>query len=649
MKSGDTVDRVKFYSNSDMTTAYNFNKAIEVSKSITDKDYTINEILEFYNILKIFNPEYLKYQNEDIRDNCIKTSKQINKMIGKFCYNIDENNIEEYLNDVEFNYVEDFFEIIDKYKIYKRISKEKISDLLDKKTSYLHIILHNKNVVFVYDEIIREKLLKNRDSAELLLDEFEVDHSGNYIPRTFPKSLTNEDKNIILVNYINSEFANLNYLRLIVNLQATNELNVYDKTKLLAKRKAEEQEKKLFENNPGIEMSTLVLFKENLKETVEYNIKDQNWEFSYDINWIKENKNDNSTLLNNFIYLFEYVDRQMRWNLVSNINSMGVFERDIFMRSKRDYHIGAAFNRLNQLADIQMYGYCVQLQKLNVRIEDVLEWFFNYYLVKEFNIENYNISFPSKDSNNLEKCRTILPEIDSCLKQFNYLVEDGKIDPELLQISSTHLFFKDVKSLLKNKYVYSNGREYDLITYYFFSDQCMLSYVEKKKKSYKNFYELLLTEKIKKEEVVKYEQSSLKKLIDDNYIYIDDDGYIRIKNIVQITILYDLYNNDVISYWKLNEKQRKEIDVLVEKGLLRFESTLFSKPEQDYLNYYLNKSEFINSLDLRNMYGHGTQPFGNEDIHHSNYIRFLKLFVLIIIKINDELCIKDELIDEQTI
>lgn len=649
MKSGDTVDRVKFYSNSDMTTAYNFNKAIEVSKLITDKDYTINEILEFYNILKIFNPEYLKYQNEDIRDNCIKTSKQINKMIGKFCYNIDENNIEEYLNDVEFNYVEDFFEIIDKYKIYERISKEKISDLLDKKTSYLHIILHNKNVVFVYDEIIREKLLKNRDSAELLLDEFEVDHSGNYIPRTFPKSLTNEDKNIILVNYINSEFTNLNYLRLIVNLQATNELNVYDKTKLLAKRKAEEQEKKLFENNPGIEMSTLVLFKENLKETVEYNIKDQNWEFSYDINWIKENKNDNSTLLNNFIYLFEYVDRQMRWNLVSNINSMGVFERDIFMRSKRDYHIGAAFNRLNQLADIQMYGYCVQLQKLNVRIEDVLEWFFNYYLVKEFNIENYNISFPSKDSNYLEKCRTILPEIDSCLKQFNYLVEDGKIDPELLQISSTHLFFKDVKSLLKNKYVYSNGREYDLIAYYFFSDQCMLSYVEKKKKSYKNFYELLLTEKIKKEEVVKYEQSSLKKLIDDNYIYIDDDGYIRIKNKVQITILYDLYNNDVISYWKLNEKQRKEIDVLVEKGLLRFESTLFSKPEQDYLNYYLNKSEFINSLDLRNMYGHGTQPFGNEDIHHSNYIRFLKLFVLIIIKINDELCIKDELIDEQTI
>lgn len=103
------MDRVKFYSNSDMTTAYNFNKAIEIVETIIDKDYTINEILEFYNIIKIFNPEYLKYQNDDIRNFCIESSKQLKKIIGKFCFNIDENNIEEYLNNTEFNYIDDFF------------------------------------------------------------------------------------------------------------------------------------------------------------------------------------------------------------------------------------------------------------------------------------------------------------------------------------------------------------------------------------------------------------------------------------------------------------------------------------------------------------------------------------------------------------
>lgn len=637
------MERVKFYSNSDMTTRYNFNIAVDIAKTITDKDYGINDILEFYNVLKLFNTEYLKNEQDAIKDISNESSKKINKIIGKFCSKISNDNIEEYLNEVEHNYIDDFFELIDKYKIYERISDDVFSKILEKKKVYLHDILHNKNIVYAYDKILREKLLIYADSAILMLNEYETEHFGNYSHRIFPKSLTDEDKNEILKNYINSEFANLNYLRLIVNLQATSELNIYDKTKLMAKKRVEEQEKELLKNNFGIEMSTLVLFRENQKETVEFKTKGLNWEFAYDINWIKQNIDDNSTLLNNFIYLFEYVDNQMRWNLVSKINLMGLFERNIFMRSKKDYLVGTAFKRIDQLADLQMYSYCVQLEKLNVRIEDIIEWFFRGYLVKEFNIENYNISLPSKNSNYLEKCRTILPEIDSCLKQFNYLVDDGKINPELLQISSTHLFFKNVKSLLNNKYVYSDEKKFDLITYYLFSDQCMLSYVEKEKKSYKNFYELLLKSKIKKEEIVKYEQPSLQKLIDDNYVYVDEDGYIKIKNKTKIAILYDLYMNGVISYWKLTEKQRKEIHDLVQNGILRFESSLFSKPEQDYLNYCLNKSEFANSLDLRNMYGHGTQPFGDENVHHSNYIRFLKLFVLIIIKINDELCIKDEI------
>ena len=246
LKSGDIVERVKFYSNGDMTTSYNFNKAIDIVKNIKDKDYAINDIIEFYNILKLFNPEVLKNAKEDIKDICNESSKKINKIIGKFCSKINNDNIEEYLKDVERNYIEDFFEVLDKYKAYEKISDDVFSQILEKNDAYLHFTLHNKNIVHTYDKILREKLLKYTDSAVLLLDEYETDHLGNYLHRIFPKSLTDEDKNEILKNYINSEFANLNYLRLIVNLQATNELNIDDKTKLLAKKKAEEQEKKLF-------------------------------------------------------------------------------------------------------------------------------------------------------------------------------------------------------------------------------------------------------------------------------------------------------------------------------------------------------------------------------------------------------------------
>lgn len=50
------MDRVKFYSIGDMSTSYNFYKAVEIIKILHDKDYNnINDIIEFYNIVKFFN------------------------------------------------------------------------------------------------------------------------------------------------------------------------------------------------------------------------------------------------------------------------------------------------------------------------------------------------------------------------------------------------------------------------------------------------------------------------------------------------------------------------------------------------------------------------------------------------------------------
>ena len=64
----------------------------------------------------------------------------------------------------------------------------------------------------------------------------------------------------------------------------------------------------------------------------------------------------------------------------------------------------------------------------------------------------------------------------------------------------------------------------------------------------------------------------------------------------------------------------------------------FSKPEQDYLNYILNKSEFSNGLDLRNKYIHDTCPL-DEKIQRQDYMELLKIMVLIMIKINEEFCL----------
>ena len=74
-------------------------------------------------------------------------------------------------------------------------------------------------------------------------------------------------------------------------------------------------------------------------------------------------------------------------------------------------------------------------------------------------------------------------------------------------------------------------------------------------------------------------------------------------------------------------------------GDLVLETSLFSSLERDYLNYHLNKSTFINSLDLRNRYAHGSNPNsnGDENAFVQDYLQLLKVMILIVLKINDDL------------
>jgi len=77
---------------------------------------------------------------------------------------------------------------------------------------------------------------------------------------------------------------------------------------------------------------------------------------------------------------------------------------------------------------------------------------------------------------------------------------------------------------------------------------------------------------------------------------------------------------------------------MASENIVLFESSLFSKIEQSYFNYFLNKSEFTNGLDLRNSYLHGTQANPDElQKHQYAYFTYLKLLILTMLKIDDDL------------
>ena len=637
------MERVKFYSTSDWSCGYNLEKLYEVLNNYDDKkeDYDINEIIEFYNMAKFIENEcFLVKWSEKEKKQIQDKLPQLKATIGKFCANINNTNFIDLFNNIDKEnfYQEDFFKLIEKYNVFVRIEDEQIEELLEN-NFLLNIILKNKKIVNKYGETIKKKFLENPENATILLDKYEIDEREREI--YLPKELSKEDEEDLIVKYINSENANLNYLRVIENIQSSKDgLIISDKTRLLTKRTIKKQTDEFFKDNQGMKTETLVQFCHKKQEdVVKFECDGKDIKCSYDLNWIKENT-DYPTLLNNFIYLFFYTDMQMRISLTSKKRDLGIFERHIFINSKKAYKKGVAFDRMAVLSDLQMMGYYERLKEIDIRLEEIIEWFFKEYLKDEFNIKDFRISMPSKESTTLEKCRTVLSEMDHILKEYQLIVEDGKIDHELIEISSNPIPFMDIKSLVNHKYIYENSDEFKRVEHCFFSDQCMLHYIKRINKTYKSFYDLINNEKIKREDYKNYAEREIEFLLNGKYIKEDEQGYLIINKAETIKIFKDLHDNEVINYWKYSDVMRKEIDKLIANEILICLDSLLSKPEIDYYNYYLNKSEFNNGMDLRNKYIHGTQSSSDdaEKEHKYNYMIFLKLFILLIIKINDELC-----------
>ena len=148
---------------------------------------------------------------------------------------------------------------------------------------------------------------------------------------------------------------------------------------------------------------------------------------------------------------------------------------------------------------------------------------------------------------------------------------------------------------------------------------------------------MLANESMSLEDFAAYQTESIKWLISRGVLYIDDQQNLSLA-VEKCVILKDLYIHEVICpHYYISF--RKTLDNMISSGDLRFESTLFSKPEQDYLNYMLNKSEFDNGLDLRNKYLHGTNSL-DEETQERDYNYLLLIVVLIIMKINEEFCLK---------
>lgn len=643
MNSRNEIERIVFYSKEDMATSHNLIKAEKLLNNFnSEKKLTLNDLLEFYNIKLHFDNElFLTKWSKSDQEKYIQIIEVNWSLLKKRLLKINDLNIKEIINDLEYRYKNDFWELINKLSIYKNISHSTFNDILENFSSQINYILPQKNIVQKFNKVIRDFLLSYKNSAKILLSQFEEKKSDKKSTKFyFPKSLSLSDKEDIISAYLDREDSNLNYVRLAQKSKDSNELKLSDKTKYKAKKKAAEQNNEIIEKGHTWNIRVQGGLSKDQDEPVIFKNENGIIEATYSEKFLDGIENQVS-FFKAFNYLFNYTDETSLIYLVSKASELDVMERVMGLKSKNEYEIGEVFTRKEMLSILHLHLIENYLKRKDSRIEQVMNSFISH--INEL-LEPNNLMFQIRvsESPELDKIRTLLPDFDFLLKQYKNLADEGEIDIELLQVSSKPIGFSQITSQNNVKYLYSNDKLILKLKHIFFSDQSHMFYTETFGTKYTNLFDLLSQETVNIENFANYQKDTIQSLVKDGYLRINKENNVEIDKITFIYIIREIHRNGLLSYWHYPKFVRDEIDLLIEKKMLFNKNTLFSKEEVKYLNFYLNQKIYTNGYDLRNKYSHGTNT-QSEEKHKSDYYLILKIIILTLLKIEDDIIINKKI------
>lgn len=633
------MDRIKFYSDADMSTGRSLQQAeqklLALSSNPSCED--VNEALEFGNILKLFRcGRGLQSWSPEYQEKLKGVAEKLKAPMGKFWQGVTDLNFIEVCEQVDWQYKDDFWEEFANHKAWEQVTAECFAQYLET-DPLLENIICQKGVVKRYDEALATYMKQRKDCAEVLLSGY-LENRKDQRKLYFPGSLTIPDKEKILKEYVESDQANPNYLELIVSAKGKKELPLSAQLKYQAKKALAYYWEEHFKHNKGMEFGCSVEFTNvNNPEGCSYEQKGGNIQAKYDKNWVEENL-DYPTLLNNFIYLFGYTDPACESRFPAVSSEMSPMEKLMGVHSESEYRFGIGYQQRHNIFFLQMVAYTNLLAKHRIELESVFQWFFETYLKEEFGVENFKYAKCSSGATVLEKVKMLATEMERVFKQYTQYGQNGKINHELLHMSADAEKLSALPSLRERKYIYEASKDCEFAEYLLFSDQAVMGITEKGEKHYRTLYELMEKEEVSLDDFHAFQVPRLQWLIQNHCIIEDERGGLRAEQ-DRVMILKILHDREVIVSGYVQRFQGT-LDQMENEGWIRYESSLFSKPEQHYLNYILNQAEYSNGLQLRNKYVHGTYP-DDEETQYKDYIELLMVMALVVIKINEEFCYRE--------
>lgn len=634
--------RVRFYGVNDMATGWHVPRVAELVEGFDPESVptSTEDILELHHVQQYLEHGFLPNSyTEEARNHAKARIPQIRSVVARFFSSVDNSTFAATVVGVGHGYHSDLLDLLGRNRAFERCHSATVLPALTVAGLPLGELLANKKLVQAYDAEMRDALRTSPRGAELLVRKCLQDDVREEIH--LPLSFTTSDARELLEAYIDRKDANSNYVKLIATAKVEARVGIDAKLKLRAKRRYDEMIATLFAENEGFKTGCEISLSETQSEPVVFELDDSEGlicKYTYSRQWLEETC-DYPSILNNFIFLYEFVDRQALLLLPSYQAELGVMERTMGAKGRTEYRVGAAFRAKDMSILLQTRVYHHFLESMGINLEQVVSWFFEKYLVEEFGALNFSFAPSDTTTSYLQAVRHLFVEMESIANQFTLFVTDGELDRDLLSMGSELVRYKEIPSLLDGKYIYpSESEEIAGILHLLFSDQWTLNYINETLNA-DDAASLLLENQIAYDNFEDHQKPSIDYLIKLGVL--EDTGTrVQLANVEQFLILKALFTTQASSYYHLSNAGRAEADAMVAKGWATRRSTLLTEAEGEYFNYFLNGVGMSNGPQLRNKYLHGSQANADgHDAHFSTYITALRLTVALVIKMNDDFCL----------
>lgn len=426
------------------------------------------------------------------------------------------------MGEIERGYESTIWQIIDQFRIKGLITENGLREILKEKIWLLKDLLEHRWIVEQNQILLTALLKENEHTAEWLLEQYvEDDRFGQHRVFYFPKSLTGTDKDTIVRNYVNSDKANLNYVRLVLVAKCCSEFPLHPLTIKDARRKEQILNKAILELGSIHLTSYGVALTEEKNAPVKESRVDEEGRtmFVYDKNVIDECKD--ATIVYYCGQVFEFTEEYGFISLISKDAEKNTMEKVVGFYARNTYDVDMVFRMRENLSHLQLLALEQALKANDRDLEGVVKDFYESFLKEEYGYAGLPLTLPKESDELILKIRSLAIEMDAVSHQYDCYVEYGSIDKDIVELTPPQKLTQ-TKSLITRRYCVVNKDNNDVwyLLYLLFGSQSMLFFVEPCKDAhFKNYYELLVSGiDVRYDDYENYQKPYIDSLLDKGYL-----------------------------------------------------------------------------------------------------------------------------------